>query len=180
MGEFDSFLREARAYGYIEKFCPSHERIYFPQFHGALTDLQKSSFSSGYPQKRALVLEAITPTLRSRRILAMDISLLPNSFKHKIGTLRLSLLEREWYCSLLCDRLRRLAALHRIGVTHGDIQDCHFRLPGDLYDTVLFDFSESYTFSPEKPFRVNSGRPRPLGKISEGERMRVELQVSKR
>ena len=71
-------------------------------------------------------------------------------------------------------------ALHRIGVTHRDVQDHHFRLPGDIYDTVLFDFSESYTFTRKWPFRVNCGNPRPLKKISEGERRRVELHIEQR
>lgn len=175
--EFDRFLREARAYSHIERFCPSRERIYFPRFHGALTDLERSRFSSGFAYQRALVLEAVKPDLRSRRILAVAISAIPDSFQHNIF---LSWFEREWYWSLQCDRLRRLAALHRVGITHGDVQDHHFRLPGDIYDTVLFDFSESYTFRPTRPFRVNSGSPRSLMKISEGERKRVELQIQQR
>lgn len=179
--EFDRFLREARVYNHIEQFCPEPAKIYFPRFHGIIKDLDRSRFSSGYAQRRAIVLEAIKPDLRSRRILAADNHrLLPRSFEEDLEKLHLSPFEYEWYCSLLCDRLRRLAALHRIGVTHGDVKDWHFRLPGDIYDTVLFDFSESYTFSPEWPFRVNSGKPRPLSKISEGERRCVELLVKER
>ena len=179
--EFDRFLREARAYNHIERFCPVPERIYFPQFHGIITDLDRSRFSSGYAQRRAIVLEAIKPDFRSRRILAADNQLaLPGSFQEDIEKLSLSPFERDWYCSLLGDRLRRLGALHRIGVTHGDVKDWHFRLPGDFHDTVCFDFSDSYTFSPKWPFRVSSGRPRPLSRISEGERKRVELQVKDR
>lgn len=181
MNEFDRFFREARAYSRIEQFCPVPDRIYFPRFHGIITDLDRSRFSSGYAQRRAVVLEAIKPDWRSRRILAADdYLLLPKSFQEDLEKLYLSPFEHDWYCSLLCDRLRRLVALHRIGVTHGDVKDWHFRLPGDIYDTVLFDFSESYTFSPKWPFRVNSGKPRPLGRISEGERKRVELQVKER
>lgn len=181
MVEFDRFLREARAYSHIERFCPVPERIYFPQFHGIITDLDRSRFSSGYAQRRAIVLEAIKPDFRSRRILAADNPLaLPGSFQEDIEKLSLSPFERDWYCSLLGDRLRRLGALHRIGVTHGDVKDWHFRLPGDFHDTVCFDFSDSYTFSPKWPFRVSSGRPRPLSRISEGERKRVELQVKDR
>ncbi|OJJ43962.1 hypothetical protein ASPZODRAFT_153945 [Penicilliopsis zonata CBS 506.65] len=163
--EFDRFSREARAYSHIERFCPIEERIYFPRFHGTLTNMDRSRFSAGYAHPRALVLEAIKPDLRSRQ--------------HS-RNLPLSPLELEWYCSLLCDRLRRLAALHRIGVTHGDLRDHHFRLPGDNYDTVLFDFSEAYTFTPHWPYRVNSGIPRPLKKISEGERRQVELHIQQR
>ncbi|RAL16649.1 uncharacterized protein BO97DRAFT_420046 [Aspergillus homomorphus CBS 101889] len=54
---------------------------------------------------------------------------------------------RDWYRSLLQDRLRRLDALHRIGITHGDVKDWHFRVPGDSYDTVLYDSFAAYTFS---------------------------------
>ncbi|KAL2828939.1 hypothetical protein BDW59DRAFT_142548 [Aspergillus cavernicola] len=174
--EFDRFSREARAYSHIERFCPSQEQIYFPRFHGVLTDLERSRFSSGYVHQRAIVLEAVKPDLRSRRILAADIPLKSDFFQHIL----LSPFEHEWYCSLLCDRLRRLAALHQIGITHADVKDCHFRLPGDFYDTVLYDFSESYTFSSKWPFRVNAGKPRPLKIISEGERKCVELQIKTR
>ncbi|KAL2811843.1 hypothetical protein BJX63DRAFT_397930 [Aspergillus granulosus] len=175
--EFDPFYREARAYNHIERFCPGNEQIYFPQFHGVLAGLERSRFSSGYAQRRAVVLEAVKPKLRSRRILAADSNPMPKSFLLDIP---LSSFEREWYWSLLCDRLRRLAALHRIGILHGDLYDHHFRLPDDFYDTVLFDFSASYTFTPRQPFRVNRGRPRPLEIISEGERTRVELQLQER
>ncbi|KAE8350403.1 hypothetical protein BDV28DRAFT_162986 [Aspergillus coremiiformis] len=176
--EFDRFYREARAYRHIDQFCPRGERIYFPKFHGMVTEIPRSRFSSGYAKKRAVVLEAVKPELYSRRILAGDISSYPEDLSEINPAL--SPFECEWYISLLNDRLRRLEALHRIGVTHGDVKDCHFRLPGDIYDTVLYDFSESYTFSPKWPFRVNSGRPRPLRGISEGERKRVRIQVEER
>ena len=118
-------------------------RIYFRQFYGIVTDLDRSRFSSGYAQRRAIVLEGIKQDLRSRRILAVgNHPTVPESFQEDLRKLRLSPFEYDWYCSLLCDRLRRLAALHRIGVTHGDVKDWHFRLPGDIYDTVCFDFSE--------------------------------------
>ncbi|KAL4875389.1 hypothetical protein BJY04DRAFT_232670 [Aspergillus karnatakaensis] len=162
--EFDSFYREARAYSHIERFCPASEQIYFPRYHGVLTDLERSRFPSGYVHPRAVVLEAIKPGLRSRRILAADGNRRPDSFQPDIP---MSSFEREWYWSLQCDRLRRLAALHSIGITHGDVHDHHFRLPGDSHDTVLYDFSASYT-------------PRPLKRVSDGERQRVELQVQTR
>ncbi|KAJ0416714.1 hypothetical protein BJY00DRAFT_220848 [Aspergillus carlsbadensis] len=180
VSEYDEFMREARAYTQIERFCPSHERIYFPHFHGVSTNLERSRFTSGYAKPRAIVLEALKAGLRSRRILSADLSCLPDSFQKTLETLPLSAFERAWYSSLLCDRLRRVASLHRIGMTHGDVRDCHFRLPEDMYDTVLYDFSRSYTFTPRLPLRVNSGRPRPLEKIAEGERKRVEYQVEQR
>ena len=81
---------------------------------------------------------------------------------------------------MLNDRLRRLDTLHRIRITHADIHDFHFRLPNDIYDTVLYDFSESYTFSEKQLFRVNSGKPRSLRSISAGERGRVLLGIQNR
>ncbi|RAK97447.1 uncharacterized protein BO80DRAFT_364181, partial [Aspergillus ibericus CBS 121593] len=178
--EFDRFFREARAYTHIAQFCSDRERIYFPWFHGAVTTLDRTRFSSGHAQRRAIVLEAIKPDIRSRRILAESPSPSPESYSESclqtLTTLHLSPFEQEWYRSLLSDRLRRLNALHRMGITHGDVQDWHFRLPDDFHDTVLYDFSEAYTFSPKLPFRVNHGKPRPLRRIAEGERRRVELQ----
>ncbi|KAB8239897.1 hypothetical protein BDV35DRAFT_375160 [Aspergillus flavus] len=178
VNEFDRFYREARAYRHIGQFCPRRETIYFPRFHGVITDMSKSRFSSGYAKKRAIVLELVNPRLRSRRILAEDGSSDPEDLSELNPAL--SPFEREWYISLLKDRLRRLGALHRIGVTHGDVKDRHFRLPDDIYDTVLYDFSESYAFSPRWPFRVNSGNPRSLEVISKGERNRVRIQVEER
>ncbi|PWY94548.1 hypothetical protein BO94DRAFT_278188 [Aspergillus sclerotioniger CBS 115572] len=163
--EFDRFFHEARVYSHISRFCPSREKIYFPRFYGVITDMTRFRFSSGYAHQRAVVLEAIKPYLSSRRVLSEEggvVSNLPESFLKTLKDLQLSLFEQKWYCFLLKDRLRRLNVLHKIGVTHGDVKDCYFRLPGDFYDTVLYDFSASYTFSDKWPFRVNSGRPRPL------------------
>ncbi|RAL15294.1 uncharacterized protein BO97DRAFT_463302 [Aspergillus homomorphus CBS 101889] len=157
--QYDRFLREARAYSHIDKFCPGRERLYFPRFYGVVTNMERSRFSSGYAHPRAVVLEAVKPHLGSRRVLGEVDSSLPESFLKTIRNLQLSQFEHEWYSSLLRDRLRRLNALHKLGVTHGDVKDHHFRLPGDIYDTVLYDFSESYTFSDQRPFRVNSGKP---------------------
>ncbi|PYI05385.1 hypothetical protein BO78DRAFT_371017 [Aspergillus sclerotiicarbonarius CBS 121057] len=182
--EFDRFFREARVYAHIDQFCSNRERIYFPRFHGVVKNLDRSRFSSGYAQRRAIVLEAIKPDIRSRRILAETTSLPPESYSESylqtLTKLPLSPFEHEWYRSLLSDRLRRLNALHRMGITHGDVQDWHFRLPDDFHDTVLYDFSEAYTFSPRVPFRVNHGKPRPLSRVAEGERRRVELQIEER
>ncbi|CAG7978308.1 unnamed protein product [Penicillium olsonii] len=150
--------------------------------------MPKSRFSSGYYHERAVVVEAIKPDLSSRRILSEAVNsqsesfltilrMLSERFCTTPGVILLSPFEQDWYHSLLKDRLRRLDALHRIGITHGDIRDHHFRLPDDIYDTVLYDFSESYTFSMKQPFRVNGGRPRPLSLISEGERERVLLHI---
>lgn len=136
--------------------------------------MSKSRFSFGYCHERAVVLEALRPELCSRSVLSEDIDQLSKSFATILTQtpwttpemMSLSPFEQEWYYSLLKDRLRRLDALHRIGITHGDI---HFRLPDDIYDTVLYDFSASYTFSERQPFRVNRRRPRPLSRLSNGE-----------
>ncbi|KGO43383.1 hypothetical protein PEX1_020920 [Penicillium expansum] len=197
MHEFDRFSREARAYSHIDLYCSSRERVYFPRFYGVVTDMPRSRLRSGYWHQRAVILEAIRSDLGSRRVLSQDVDLsrdidqLPEGFLTTLErlskrlwtiteTMFLSPFEQEWYQSLLKDRLRRLNALHRVGITHGDIHDFHFRLPDDFYDTVLYDFSASYTFSETKPFRVNSGRPRPLSRISEGERERVLLSIQDR
>lgn len=189
--EFDRFYREARAYSQIDLFCSPREKIYFPQFHGVVTGISRSRFSSGYCHERAIVLEAIRPNLCSRRVLGENDHYLSESFSIVLKTLSeklctapevtsISPFEQEWYISLLKDRLRRLNALHRIGIIHGDIHDSHFRLPNDIYDTVLYDFSESYTFSEKQPFRVNFGKPRPLTRISAGEQERVLMHVCNR
>lgn len=156
-----------------------------------MTNIPKSRFSSGYCHERAIVLEAIKPDLRSRRVLSEVANHQSESFLGVLETLSerfyttptvvsLSSFEQEWYHSLLKDRLRRLDTLHRIGITHGDIHDFHFRLPNDIYDTVLYDFSESYTFSRKQPFRVSGGRLRPLKDISKGERELVLLHILNR
>lgn len=112
--------------------------------------------------RRAVVLEMIYPDLASRRILAAEthcVDDLTKSLHEGLQKKGISSFEIDWYRSLLGDRLRRVIALHKIGLTHGDIRDDHFRLPNDFYDTVLYDFSASYTFSPSIPCRR---RPRPL------------------
>ncbi|KKK18572.1 hypothetical protein ARAM_005729 [Aspergillus rambellii] len=111
--------------------------------------LNKSKFHFGYFNRRAIILEAIQPCLASRRVLAannVDATELITKFSQRLQNLQLKLscFEKEWYRSLFTDRLRRLTTLHRIGITHGDVREDHFRIPGDFYDTVLYDFSISY------------------------------------
>ncbi|PWY83661.1 hypothetical protein BO94DRAFT_519127 [Aspergillus sclerotioniger CBS 115572] len=176
--EFDRFPREARAYTHIDRFCPDHERIYFPSHYGVITNLDKSRFSSGYRQERAIILEAIKPNVRSRRILAESPETHSTSFTHTLAKLPLSPFEYSYYLSLFHDRLHRLNALHKLGIIHGDIQDWHFRLPDDFHDTVLYDFSEAYTFTPKLPLRFRE--PIILSRFAEGERQGVELHLGKR
>lgn len=137
----------------------------------------------------AVVLEAIQPRLCSRQIFSEDTTHLSKDFPAVFeaaakelgnGMLSLSPFEQDWYRSLLKDRLRRVDALHRIGVIHGDIHDLHFRLPNDIYDTVLYDFSESYTFSKKQPFQVYCGKPRSLTRISHCEREDVFFHIHDR
>ncbi|KAK9641599.1 hypothetical protein V6Z96_009393 [Aspergillus fumigatus] len=186
MNELDPFLNEARVFQRIEKCCDKAQKIYFPRFYGVVTDLARSDFRSGYPNRRAIILEAIQPKLTSRRILAAQN-------RHGTGhieslrrrlqdpNLNLSDFEKEYYCSLLADRCHRLVTLHSLAITYGDVKDEHFRLPGDFYDTVLYDFSISYTFSPEQPYLVNFRPPnKSLKDISHHELNSVEEQVYER
>lgn len=142
--------------------CTSSERVYFPEFHGVITDLGISKYIHGYVDPRAVVLEAIRPKLASRRILAAcrEDSC---EFQQQLNILRsLSGFEVEYYHVLFHDRIRHLSVLHRLGVTHGDVRDDHFRLPGDFHDTVLYDFSHSYTFSLVAPYLIKFRPPRSL------------------
>lgn len=179
MKELDPFNNEARVFQRIEKCC-DNPQIYFPRFYGVITDLARSRFSRGYPNRRAIILEAIKPELASRRILAAHDD---NETRHierlrcRLQSLDLSDFEREFYCSLLTDRCRRLSTLHSLAITHGDVKDEHFRLPGDFHDTVLYDFSVSYTFSPEPPYLVNFRSPQSLKVISDYELRCVEEQI---
>lgn len=93
--EFDRLFREARAYNHLDRFCCRRERKYFPQFFGVVTDMPRSRFSSGYAHRRAVVLEAIKPSLCSRRILGEDACRLPESFSSILEELPLSSFERE-------------------------------------------------------------------------------------
>ncbi|KAE8145679.1 hypothetical protein BDV25DRAFT_65786 [Aspergillus avenaceus] len=175
--ELDPYNNEARAYHFIEMSCASSERIYYPEFHGVITDLGISRFTYGYINPRAIVLEPIRPKLTSRRILAAHQE--DNcEIQHQLSTLGfLSELEMEYYHSLFHDRNRRILALHKLGITHGDVRDDHFRLPGDFHDTVLYDFSHSYTFSPNTPYLVNFRPPRSLKDISNNEQALIKEQV---
>ncbi|KAL3440419.1 hypothetical protein BJX65DRAFT_33184 [Aspergillus insuetus] len=59
VSEYDEFLREFRAYTHIDRFCSSHERGYFPHFHGVLANLPRSRFTCRYANPRAIALEAL-------------------------------------------------------------------------------------------------------------------------
>lgn len=177
--ELDPYTNEARAYHCIEMSCASSERIYYPEFHGVITDLGISRFTYGFINPRAIVLESIRPKLASRRILAAhreDNCEIQDQFNH----LGLSDFELEYYHSLFHDRIRRLLVLHKLGITHGDVRDDHFRLPGDFYDTVLYDFSHSYTFSSVMPYLVNFRPPCSLKTISDYEQTMVKQQIYER
>ncbi|GAQ44987.1 uncharacterized protein AtWU_01741 [Aspergillus tubingensis] len=179
--ELDWFTNELKVFSRIDASCTSSQRIYFPGFHGVITDLEKC-LSSPYAKHRAIALECIRPKLSSRRILAAcNEHSHGNEFKDRLrGLGSLSDFEVDYYDSLFTDRVRRLLTLHRLGIAHGDIKDEHFRLPMDFFDTVLYDFSHSYTFSPVKPYSINRGQPRPLKNISRGEQTEVESLVFER
>lgn len=156
--QLDPFLIESRAFEHIQRCCPEPLRAYFPRYFGVITDIKRQEYPMDYLfRSRAIVLETIKPELASRRILAaetrsaVDLTQQVEMFSKELDNIVLSHFEKSWYQSLFSDRLRRLTALHNIGITHGDLKDEHFRLPEDFYDTVLYDFSSSYTFSPSRP-----------------------------
>ena len=164
--QLDPFLIESRAFEHIQRWCPKVLRAYFPRYFGVITDIKRQEYPMDYLfRPRAIVLETIKPELASRRILAaetrstFDLTLQIEEFSEELDNIALSHFEKNWYQSSFSDRLRRLTALHNIGITHGDLKDEHFRLPEDFYDTVLYDFSSSYTFSPSRPC---VRRPKPL------------------
>ncbi|GKZ91549.1 hypothetical protein AnigIFM59636_004180 [Aspergillus niger] len=179
--ELDWFPNELRVFHRIDASCTSSQRIYFPEFHGVIKDLKKY-LGSPYAKHRAIALECIRPKLSSRRILAAHKEHSHgDKFKDKLSGLgSLSDFEVDYYDSLFTDRIRRLLTLHRLGITHGDIKDEHFRLPMDFFDTALYDFSHSYTFSPVKPYLLSFSLPRPLKNISRYEQTMVESQVFER
>jgi hypothetical protein len=176
--ELDPFLAEARAFEQIMRFCSNSRKAYFPGYYGVITNITRSKYRWPYALRRqAIVLEAVLPDLGSRRVLSAKAPLSDDilvSFSERLKEVCLSPLEISWYQSLFADRFRRVAALHDIGITHGDIRDDHFRVPGDFYDTVLYDFSISYTFSPSWPYLVSFRRPRPLSDIRWREQKVVE------
>ena len=155
--QLDPFLVEARAFEHIKRHCPDSHKNFFPRYFGVLTDIPREKYpSSCVLRRRAVVLETIYPDLASRRVLAAKshcIDDLVNSFHQSLQEKGINPFEMDWYGSLFNDRLRRITALHDIGITHGDVRDDHFRLPNDFYDTVLYDFSASYTFSFSMPCR---------------------------
>ncbi|KAE8148519.1 hypothetical protein BDV25DRAFT_141709 [Aspergillus avenaceus] len=180
--ELDRLLKEARAHERISRFCPVSRKIYFPQYYGVLTDIPRSHFPDRYQLRpRAVVLEAIRPYPASWRILAAERLLgVVQNFGTRLKHLPLSQFEVEWYQSLFDNRLRRVNTLYNIGITHGDVRDEHFRMPGDFYDSVLYDFSNAYTFSPSWSYSVNCGTPRPLSCIRQSEQRQIEDQIYQR
>lgn len=144
----DPFVLEQRAYEGIDQLSLRQEKAYFPTYYGSICE------------KRALVIELLrsSPSLKSRCLCSNS---LPPYFNQDVQLLRednkgknLSLLEFRWYESLFIDRLKRLTALHSIGITHGDIKEDNFRILNDFHDTVLFDFSHAYTITPQRPHMV--------------------------
>lgn len=182
--QLDPFLVEARAFEHIQRHCPNRYKPFFPRYFGVLTDIPRKKYpASCMLRRRAVVMETIYPDLASRRMLAAEPSSDMTERLHNALALglqekdpaekgRLGSFEIAWYTSLLNDRLRRITALHDIGLVHGDIRDDHFRLPQDFYDTVLYDFSASYTFSSLLPCR-RQRRLLPLSVCRQNEREAV-------
>lgn len=185
--DLDPFIIESRAFEHINRFCPeSQKSVFFPEYYGVMA-LVLADFPYGYKfRPRAVVMKGLRPNLKSRRLLAAEVHLeiqqvLQDFDQEWTGLSSLTPFEKDWYRSLLTDRLRRVSALHDIGISHGDIRDDHFELPGDFYDTVLYDFSISYTFSPSWPYLVSRRRPsRSLKRLKEWERLLVIRGVMER
>lgn len=163
----DPFTLEQRVYEKIESVYSEGQKSFFPKYYGTLGNCHEET------GRRAIGLELLRSSLRSRCMcsnsvpsyLMTDLQLLRDEMKagvevksgEKCGTKLLLLpLEIQWYESLFLDRLKRLTALHYIGITHGDIKEDHFRLPTDFHDCVLFDFSRAYTFTPQRPYMVQA------------------------
>lgn len=160
----DSFILEQQAYERIDQVCSEAEKAFFPKYYGTLGNPMES--------ERAIILEPLRSSLRSRCIcsspapsyLMADLQLLRDDLdafesegREGRSARYLPPFERKWCESLFIDRLKRLTALHSIGVTHGDIKEDHFRLSDDdFHDTVLFDFSHSCTFTPQRPYMVQT------------------------
>lgn len=146
--DMDPFVLEQRAYDTIHSLASEASKAFFPSYYGNIQG------------ERALVIELLrpSPSLKSRCLCSSSV---PSYLTAELRSLReddvyntLSSLEISWYESLFVDRLKRLTALHSVGISHGDIKEDHFQLPGDFHDTVLFDFSHSYTITRQRPLLV--------------------------
>ncbi|PWY91291.1 hypothetical protein BO94DRAFT_583912 [Aspergillus sclerotioniger CBS 115572] len=179
--DLDPFYLEANALEHIHRFCPDARKIYFPAYHGVITDIPYSRLSDRLrPRQRAVVLERLEPTISHRRILGAATPDISTPFYHSLEDLSICPFEIDWYASLAEDRCRRVNALLDIGIVHGDIRDDHFRLPGDFYDIVLYDFSMAYTFTPIIPYTICFTTPKPLEHLRMRERNHVHHTVYKR
>lgn len=144
----DPFVLEQRAYNTIHSLASEASKAFFPSYYGSIHG------------ERSLVIEHLwpSPSLRSRCLcsssvpsyLSAELQCLRDDYAHNT----LSSLEISWYESLFIDRLKRLTALHSLGISYGDIKEDHFRLPSDFHDTVLFDFSRAYTITQQRPLLV--------------------------
>lgn len=139
---------ERRSFERISRHCEDSEKGLFPMYLGTVelsrphTPLVYLVFPKG------IVMEPFRFDLKSRYLhpAALPEYLLQETreFREQIP---LPDLEAEWCLSLLGDRLLTLTKLHELAIIHGDIEERHFRLPGDFHDTLLHDFSNSYTFT---------------------------------
>lgn len=155
----DPYLLELRVFERLNRFCSQLQKVYFPRYHGVVTINRYQQSRMYYVFPRGIVIDFMKSNLESRYILSAEI---PDCFikcverlQRKLDVLGISGLEAKWYLSLLVDRLRVLTVLHSLAITHGDLKEDHHRLPGEFHDVGLFDFSRSYTFTPNFPYSIN-------------------------
>ncbi|KIW28866.1 uncharacterized protein PV07_04729 [Cladophialophora immunda] len=170
--DYSPFLQEMKAYERIRKFCPESQRHFFLTYHGTI-DIPRSS---GHHQ--GVVIDLLQLGIENRRLQSASV---PEGFRPHLDSLRLALVdmdlsevEERWYLSVLKSRLKMVTALHALGISHGDIKSDCFGLPVSLHDIALYDFSRSYTFTPERPCRL---RLRPLKREVDVERRHVRETV---
>ena len=101
-----------------------------------------------------------------------------DAFEDDLKKLGLPLVEKKWYKSLFKERIERVMALHALGISHGDIKSDCFGLPDHIHDIALYDYSLSYTFTPERPCMMNGTRKlRPLKRAVQIDRRNIRLET---
>lgn len=101
-----------------------------------------------------------------------------NILEEELTPAALTLVEKKWYVSIFKERLAKVMALHALGISHGDIKPDCFGIPGYVHDIALYDFSRSYTFTPERPCMTNgTQRLRPLKRAMKVDKRNIRLSI---